>query len=244
MTDAPPALWLRLAHRTVRALAAFVLPPVCPVCGAPGDGLCRRCDQDLVRRGEPPCPRCGEPVLAAGAPCIADHGDLRRLAFHAAPWRYAGAGGALVRRFKLDGDAAAGRFLARGMADALRVQAPADWREAILVPVPLHPARLRQRGFDQTAWLARRLAQRLGMPCVVGALARRRATLPQGDPRVGSRDANVDGAFAVRRVRAIRRRRVVLVDDVLTSGATARECARALLAAGARAVALLTACRS
>lgn len=244
MHDLMPRTWLRLARRTLLRLVDHALPEVCPACSTPGAGLCRRCDQDLVRRGDPPCPRCGEQVLAAGARCIADHRDLQRLAWHAAPWRYAGTGGALVRRFKLDGDAAAGRFVARAMADAARLQAGPDWAGAAIVPVPLHGARLRQRGFDQTAWLAHRLARALGMRCCIGALARRRATPPQGDPRVGSREANVADAFVARRVRALRRRRVVLVDDVFTSGATARECARVLLAAGAREVALLTACRS
>ena len=236
--------WLRVARRTLLRVVGHALPEVCPACGAIGSDLCRRCDQDLVRRGDPPCPRCGEPILATGVRCTEDHRALQRLAWHAAPWRYAGAGGVLVRRFKLDGDAAAGRFLVRAMADAARLQAGPDWAGAVLAPVPLHHARLRQRGFDQTAWLARRLAAGLGMRCCLGALARRRATPPQGDPRVGSREANVAGAFVVRRPRAVRRRRVVLVDDVLTSGATARECARVLLAAGAREVALLTACRS
>jgi ComF family protein len=235
---------LRLARRLCERLAAMALPEACPGCGAAGAGLCRACDQDLVRRGEPPCPRCGEPTLAAGVECPSDHRELRRLRWHAAPWRYAGAGGALVRRFKLDGDAGAGRFVARAMADALRAQAPWPWPGMVVVPVPLHRARLRQRGFDQAAWLARRIAARIGAPCAVGALARGRATLPQGDPRVGSREANVDGVFAVRRPRAVRLRHVVLVDDVFTSGATARECARVLLRAGARSVAALTACRS
>lgn len=244
MGDMLPETWLRLARRTLRRLADYALPEVCPACAGSGAGLCRRCDQDLVRRGDPPCPRCGEAILAVGATCLADHRDLRHLSWHAAPWRYAGAGGALVRRFKLDGDAAAGRFLARAMADAARLQAGPEWANGALVPVPLHPARLRQRGFDQTAWLAQRVARALGLRCRSGALARRRATMPQGDPRVGSREANVAGAFVVRRPAAVRHRRILLVDDVFTSGATARECARALLAAGAREVALLTACRS
>jgi predicted amidophosphoribosyltransferase len=113
-----------------------------------------------------------------------------------------------------------------------------------LVPAPLHAARRRERGFDQAEWLARAVAARLGLDVACGVLARRRATLPQGDPRVTSRSANVEGAFAVVRLRAVAGRSVVLVDDVLTSGATARACAEQLLAAGARDVSVLTACRS
>lgn len=163
---------------------------------------------------------------------------------HAAPFRFAGAGGALVRRFKLDGDASAGRWLARAMAQAWAPHAAGAGRKAVLVPAPLHAVRRRERGFDQAEWLARAVAARLGLGVACGVLARRRATLPQGDPRVTSREGNVEGAFVVVRRRPILGRSVVLVDDVFTSGATARACAEVLLAAGAGEVAVLTACRS
>jgi ComF family protein len=243
-----PSFVLRALRRPLRQLAAFavdaVLPPVCPGCGAPSPRLCRVCDQGLVRRAVPGCRRCGEPVLVAGAACGADHRELAHLALHAAPWRYCGTGGELVRRFKLAGDAGAGGAMVRAMATAWRAAAGDDWSRAVLVPAPLHWRRLRERGFDQTAWLARRLAAALALDAACGTLRRVRATSPQGDPRVASRAAHVDGAFAPSRSARIRGRDVVLVDDVLTSGATARACAAALRAAGARRVAVLTACRS
>jgi ComF family protein len=239
---------LRALRRPLRqlfvAVVDAVLPPVCPGCGAAAARLCRVCDQGLVRRPLPGCRRCGEPVLSSGASCGGDHAELRHIALHVAPWRYCGTGGALVRRFKLAGDGGAGRAMAGAMATAWRAAAGAAWARAVLVPAPLHWRRRRARGFDQTAWLARRLARALGLALACGALLRVRATSPQGDPRVASRTANVDGAFAVSRSAALRGRDVVLVDDVLTSGATARACAAALLAAGARRVAVLTACRS
>ena len=85
---------------------------------------------------------------------------------------------------------------------------------------------------------------RLQMPVFDGVLVRQRATLPQGDPRVTSREGNVEGAFVVRRPRRIAGRRIVLVDDVFTSGATGRACAGLLREAGAAEVAMATACRS
>lgn len=156
--------------------------------------------------------------------------------------RFVGTGGRLVRGFKLDGNATAGRLLAREMADAWRVAGRCA--RPLLVPVPLHRARLRRRGFDQASWLSRRIAERLRLRVAVGAMARVRATRPQGDPLVRSRAQNVRGAFAVRRRRRVQGRDILLVDDVFTTGATARTCAELLLQAGARSVSLLVACRS
>jgi ComF family protein len=197
----------------------------------------------LERRPEPACPRCGEVLLQIGDACAEDHAPLRGLAFARAPFRYAATGGALVRRFKLSGDFAAGRFLAVAMAGACR-PLPPEWRRARMVSVPLHAQRRRQRGFDQAAWLAEELAARLGLQARPWALRRTRPTLPQGDPRVTSRSGNVEDAFAVARPRAVAGCKVILVDDVLTSGATARTCAAVLRRAGATEVALLTACRA
>lgn len=178
-----------------------------------------------------------------GATCGSDHRELRHLTRLVAPWRFAGTGGALVRRLKLDGDAGAGRLLVRAMADGWRVHGE-PWSRAVLVPVPLHARRRRERGFDQAAWLAAGLGARLGLQPAPGTLVRRRATLPQGDPRVLAREANLVGAFTLRAAGAVAGRRVVLVDDVFTSGATARACAGLLRAGGAREVAVLVACRS
>lgn len=220
------------------------MPPVCPACGEAAEGLCGACRLTLQRRPVPGCPRCGEPVIEAGLACGSDHRDLRLLVRHGAPMRFAGTGGALVRRFKLDADSSAGRLLARAMADTWAPWTCGNWRRALLVPVPLHRARRRERGFDQAEWLARAVGQRLGLEVAVGVLGRQRPTLPQGDPRVTSRDRNVAGAFTVVRPLRVVGRRIVLVDDVFTSGATARCCAEVLRGAGAREVAILTACRS
>jgi ComF family protein len=183
-------------------------------------------------------------VLAAGESCGGDHRELQLVARLVAPFRFVGTGGALVRRFKLDANAAAGTWLVRAMAGAWRAAARGVWHRALLVPVPLHVSRRRERGFDQAEWLARGLARRLGLEVMPGVLARLHATLPQGDPRVLSRQRNVEGAFSVVRPGRITGRRVVLVDDVFTSGATARTCARLLRSAGALEVAMLAACRS
>jgi ComF family protein len=190
------------------------------------------------------CWRCGAPTVPGSGRCVADHAPLRGLAFRRAALAYAGTGGALVRRFKFQGDGAAGLLLIRELARVGRAQL-CDWpRQALVLPIPVHARKRRARGFDQAARLADGLAAALGLPCGRGVLVRDRETRPQGDPRTTSREANVAGAFRVARRRPLVGRQVVLVDDVTTSGATARECARVLLKAGARRVGLLTAASS
>ena len=175
--------------------------------------------------------------------CRTDHSWLRGLRFARAPFAYRGTAGALVRRLKFRGEFGAAPLLAGAMAAALGEAMPPGFHCAVLVPVPLHRQRRRARGFDQARLLATELAARTGLELAL-PLSRQRATLPQGDPRVRSRERNIEAAFAVRSGLSLRGRRVVLVDDVTTSGATARACARLLRGAGAVGVGLLTACRA
>ncbi|HWA81435.1 MAG TPA: phosphoribosyltransferase family protein, partial [Acetobacteraceae bacterium] len=119
-------------------------------------------------------------------------------------------------------------------------------REAgLLVPVPLHRRRLFARRYNQAALLARALSRRTHVPVLADALVRLRPTAPLGEMSAAERAAEVAEAFALRPLRAdaVRGRRVLLIDDVLTSGATANECARTLLAAGAASVDVLAAAR-
>ncbi len=148
---------------------------------------------------------------------------------HAA-YDYRGSAGIVVRRAKLEHDAAALGFLGQAIC-RLVARRDARFRKAVVVPVPLARSKERQRGFNQAAWLGARLAARLDVP-LRKALRRCRVTETQGSQASKrERRTNVAGAFDLTRASA-RGAMVVLVDDVMTSGATLRECARVLARGG------------
>jgi len=209
----------------------LLFPPHCPGCGgrldpvAP-DALCPACRRDLPAPGEPLCAGCGVAGAAAEAQfCPSCRGRFAMDAVvFAAP--YAGAAKELVHRFKYRADFAAGRFLARLLAS--RIDAALPGGADLLVPVPLHRWRLAGRGFNQASLLARGVARRLGLPVDVAALGRTGNTRTLAGLHPEERSRELRGAFTVRRSRLIAGRRVLLVDDVLTTGATAEGCCRAL----------------
>jgi ComF family protein len=138
-----------------------------------------------------------------------------------------------VHAFKYRGATAYAPLLADLCKGAL-VRRPAD--ADCLVPVPLHPTRLRQRGYNQAALLAAELARTQGLPVVGDALVRTRSTRPQVELSAPQRRSNLRDAFECTTPTAVRGARVLLVDDVTTTGATLRACADALAAAGAARV--------
>ena len=147
---------------------------------------------------------------------------------------------ALLRRHKYGLDQAVGRALAEYFGDDL----PLDAREYdVVVPIPLHRRRLWWRGFNQAALLADEIARRLNLPIDPTAVARTRYTLPQTARDHDARRRNVRRAFAVKNAARLSGMRVLLVDDVMTTGATVDECSRAMLAAGVVSVDVFTLAR-
>lgn len=213
----------------VRRAADALLPRRCLACdagaGAHAD-LCAACLAGLPWI-DVACLRCGVPLPAPSDACGACLARAPPVAATRACLLYAAPVDGLLPRLKFAGDLACARTLGTLMAQRLR-DAP---RPDVLVPVPLHAARLRSRGFDQALELARPLARALGVPLDAGLLRRTRATAAQSRLDKPARSRNVRGAFAVARTQALPAR-VALVDDVMTTGATVHAAARALRRAG------------
>jgi ComF family protein len=187
----------------------FFLPARCAACGAPGREICSRCEAAVTSsaailiNGKDATP----PLTALGA--------------------YDGALRSMVLALKFRGARSVGVRLGRWLAPQI------VWPFEAVVPVPLHAARLRERGYNQAADIARGIAAWARRPCIETALLRSRNTAPQSALDLARRATNVDGAFTRgRSAHEVVNRGILIVDDVVTTGATLRACADALRAVG------------
>jgi len=231
------------AFRSLAASAVdFALPPRCPACGtilADPHRFCLACWQALTFLGEPCCVRCGLPFEYGGEAevecgrCLAEPPPFDRLRAAVA---YGEVARGVALKLKHGGRPGVAETLASFMLRHL--DSPAD---ALLIPVPLHRWRIWRRGYNQAALIASALARRSGLAADLDILRRTRATPMLRGLGRRERALAVRGAFKVAdggKAR-VRGRRVILVDDVFTSGATAEACARALKRAGAASVDVL-----
>ena len=215
----------------------WLLPRLCPACGepaGPGLELCPGCARTLpVLRHA--CPRCAIPYEHPDT-----HGECGTCqkqppAFSRAValYRYAPPVDHFIRALKFHQQLGLAHLLGERLSQRLMRETS---RPDLIIPVPLHGARLRERGYNQALEIARPVARALDVPLDCRSLVRVRATAPQSGTTVAARRKNLRGAFALRDEESVRNLRVALVDDVMTTGSTVQAAAKCLRAAGAREV--------
>lgn len=241
---------LKLAKlNPIGAFASLVYPPACVVCSAtvePNEYLCDACDDKITRIVPPFCARCSEPFDGAitnefhCANCA-----QREIFFEAAVAAYRSRG--IVRKvlldFKYGRQIHLRHLVGRWLVAALNDSRLRDRTFDIIIPVPLHPARERERGFNQAQLLAHILGAHMSIK-PMSILQRVRFTTTQTAFDRAERMENLRDAFRLRRGADVRGLRVLLVDDVLTTGSTLSECARVLKEAGAQSIFAATAARA
>lgn len=225
----------------MRALLDLIFPPRCPGCRELFDGrgpFCPRCLETIADLAARRCARCGEPEVEG----LCAHCRSAPPAFEEAcvPFLFGGALAEAVHRFKYEDCP----HYAGALAElSLEAAGPSLGWCTLVAPASLHPRRLRSRGYDQALLLARALARRAGRRVAARAIERVRDTAPQVGRGRAAREENVRGAFRAAPAK-VRGERVLLVDDVLTTGATVHAAALALRESGAAGVRLFALARA
>ena len=222
----------RALRQLLDAAVDALLPQRCLVCGRFGAALHAHCVPTLARAEPPRCERCWRPSRFTWCEvCAEDGSEAPAFAGLRTPFRFEGD----VRRAILEAKFRGVTALLEPLAIEAGAMLPRAWRVDLVAPVPLHRRRQRRRGFNQAEIAAAHVARDLGLP-LVEALRRVADRDPQAQLGADERSRNLDGAFDVGRSSAVAGRRILLVDDVTTTGATLSVAARTLRDAGAEAV--------
>ncbi|MDQ1334347.1 MAG: hypothetical protein QG552_1297 [Thermodesulfobacteriota bacterium] len=233
----------------LRQLADIIYPPRCTVCSrflwkgplvreTRSAFFCQDCAADFHCVASPLCPICGQPFPSEVREDHLCEDCLRKRPFYEAAWapyRYEGAILKAIQRFKYGSKSfladALGPLLARFAEERLDGAGP-----VLIMPVPLHPKRLQERGFNQSLLLAKHVSRALHIDLDFLSLRRARYTPPQTSLAKRERQQNVRGAFELKNQGAVKGKTILLVDDVVTTGNTLNECARILRKGGAQTV--------
>jgi ComF family protein len=233
----------------LEAAASLLYPPVCTLCGGrtpAGEYLCEQCESKAMRIVAPFCQQCSEPFEGAITTAFACANCAHRtIHFDAAVAAYRGRGivRQIIHDFKYGRQIHLRHLVARWLCAAFNDERLQGRQFDVIVPVPLHPTRQRERGFNQARLLAELLSARISVPCKL-VLERIRYTTTQTALDRTERMENLHNAFRLRKNANVRGLQVLLIDDVLTTGSTLSECARVLKRAGANCVYAATAARA
>jgi competence protein ComFC len=233
----------------LRAVASLFSPALCAICHTPvtrGDYICQDCLDKAQRIVAPFCAKCSEPFAGAiNVEFTCANCANRTLGFDAAVSAYRSRGVVrfIVLQFKYNRQLQLRHPIAEWLREAMNDARLRQRHFHLIVPVPLHPARLRERGFNQAEVLAKILSQKIDLP-LSRALERVRYTTTQTAFDRVERMENLRDAFRLRKKIGVRGLHVLLVDDILTTGSTLSECARVLREAGAQSVYAVTAARA
>ncbi len=242
-------MWDLRKAEPLRTLIALLYPQLCAVCEQPAEGdgyLCRSCAAGVPRIAPPFCEKCSQPFDGAITEVFSCANCAHRvLHFDAAvaAFRSRGVVREVIHKFKYGREIHLRFPAADWLMETLEDPRLAGRRIDVLIPVPLHAARKRERGFNQAELLAEILSRRAGLPMKT-MLERIRYTTTQTAFDRAERIENLRDAFRLRKKADVRGLRVLLIDDVLTTGSTLSECARVLKAGGAISVHAATAARA
>jgi len=233
----------------MKRMLDIMFPRRCVGCGVSSPEtfrhICWECWSDTARVEPPFCARCGDPVAGAVEHdfiCYACSAEQPAFDAARSAARYAGVAGEALRKLKYE----YALWLVPDLAEVLHLCLKAEYPDRtfdLVVPVPLHHIRRRERGFNQSGALARELARRLGVRIRSRALRRIRPTTTQTHLTAKGRLSNVKNAFQPAKGNRLQGRSVLLVDDIMTTGATVNACAKALKKGGAAAVHVVTVAR-
>jgi competence protein ComFC len=237
------------------ALAAVIFPAPCRICGellenASRVPLCAACLASFAPYAGPICERCGRPLVSTAVTegvaeplCNVCRRSLYDFDFARSSASYTPKVASAIVLLKYEELVPLGRLFAMRLLQVARAHAK-QCSADVIVPVPLHPARHRERGYNQAELIARPLARQLGLPCRSYLLVRTRPRPDKLTLTLRERWRSVRGAYAIRQGSRVDNLRVLLVDDVLTTGATLDACSRALRRGGASYVVALTVARA
>jgi ComF family protein len=230
----------------VEKLLQFFLPAQCHCCekflGEGEKGICADCLSQIHWLAPPFCSVCGTPFPSKEVenhPCGSCVTKEKYFTVARALGYYEGPLQEAIHRWEYQGRLSLTSFFGEGMAEALQRYWGGTSLD-LLLPVPLHRQRLRERGFNQALLLVKDLSRRTGIPCDKRILQKKKPTLPQVNLSGPEREKGVRGAFQITEKEKLKGKSILLVDDVYTTGATVNECSKVLMAGGAERVDVLT----